>query len=255
MIFATGDCHGDVRRFSTESFPEQKEMTKDDFVIILGDLGLYWNYGGESDGERYWLNWLDNKPFTTLFVPGNHEQWDRLDALPTEEWHGGKVSFLRPSVIYLHRGQIFDINGKKIFAFGGASSHDIKDGILELDDPDFQKKYWELASNPYALFRVNHYSWWERELPSEEEMKEGMENLKKHDNKVDFIVTHSPYTSILKFMDSGAGLYKSDILTDYLQKLKETVDYKAFLFGHMHQNVSFHWDKAHCLYEQIVQIA
>ena len=30
MIYVTGDCHGDFRKFSTDSFPEQKEMTKDD---------------------------------------------------------------------------------------------------------------------------------------------------------------------------------------------------------------------------------
>ena len=55
-------------------------------------------------------------------------------------------------------------------------------------------------------------------IPSEEEMNEGLENLKKVDNKVDFIVTHSPYTSLLKQMDGGSGLYKADRLTDYLQK-------------------------------------
>ena len=38
------------------------------------------------------------------------------------------------------RGQVFEIDGKSIFAFGGASSHDIAGGILEPDDPDFKKK-------------------------------------------------------------------------------------------------------------------
>lgn len=255
-IWVTGDTHGDIGRFSSNIFHEQKDMSKEnDFVIILGDFGLLWDYTGESSREKYWLDWLENKPFTTLFIPGNHENYDRLDELPTEEWHGGKVSFVRPSVIYLHRGQVFDINGKKIFAFGGASSHDISDGILDPEDPDFKAKRRELDLNPFSLYRINHWSWWERELPSEEEMAEGIENLKKHNNKVDFIFTHSPYTSILKFMDGGAGLYNSDILTDYLQQIKETVDYKAWLFGHMHVCQSFNWDKAHCLYEQIIQIA
>ena len=34
MIFITGDTHGDFRRFHTDIFPEQKQMTKDDYVII-----------------------------------------------------------------------------------------------------------------------------------------------------------------------------------------------------------------------------
>lgn len=34
MIFITGDTHGNFTRFSTDIFPEQKDMTKDDYVIF-----------------------------------------------------------------------------------------------------------------------------------------------------------------------------------------------------------------------------
>ena len=37
MVFVTGDCHGNFRRFQSEYFPEQANMTKDDTVIIAGD--------------------------------------------------------------------------------------------------------------------------------------------------------------------------------------------------------------------------
>lgn len=37
MIFATGDTHGNFLRFSTEHFPEQYKMDRDDYVIICGD--------------------------------------------------------------------------------------------------------------------------------------------------------------------------------------------------------------------------
>ena len=41
MIFITGDTHGDwINRLRTKVFPEQKEMTKDDYVIICGDFGI-----------------------------------------------------------------------------------------------------------------------------------------------------------------------------------------------------------------------
>ncbi len=253
-VWVTGDIHGNPYRLSSDVFPEQKEMTKDDTVIILGDFGLVWDHRGENRTEKYWLDWLEKKPFTTLFVDGNHECYDRLDAYPVEKWQGGKVNFIRPSVIHLMRGQIFTIEDKSFFAFGGAGSHDISAGILEPDDPDFKKKKKRLDRDPYALYRINHISWWARELPDEEEMKEGLLNLEKVNNKVDYIITHSPYTSLLKRMDGGAGLYKSDKLTDYLQEIKQTVDYKAWLFGHMHINKTFRHDKSSCLYEQIVQI-
>ena len=43
MIYVTGDCHQNYERFNNSIFPEQNEMTKDDYVIILGDCGGVWN--------------------------------------------------------------------------------------------------------------------------------------------------------------------------------------------------------------------
>ncbi len=52
-VWITGDIHGNPQRFSTDIFPEQKEMTKDDTVIILGDFGLVWDYKGERSDIPY----------------------------------------------------------------------------------------------------------------------------------------------------------------------------------------------------------
>lgn len=70
---------------------------------------------------------------------GNHENFDRLYQYPVEDWHSGKVHKIRESVLHLMRGQVFEIEEKKIFSFGGASSHDIQGGVLEPDDPEFEK--------------------------------------------------------------------------------------------------------------------
>ncbi|MCI8586004.1 MAG: metallophosphatase, partial [Lachnospiraceae bacterium] len=94
----------------------------------------------------------------------------------------------------------------------------------------------------------------ERELPNEEEMNEGLSNLKKQNHRVDYIITHSPYTSLLRQIDCGSGLYQRDRLTDYLQEIKQTVAYKAWLFGHMHINKTFHCERSSGLYEQIIRL-
>ena len=249
MVFVTGDTHGDwINRLNVDSFPEQKEMTKDDYVIICGDFGIWDN----SKREKYNLRWLDDKPFTTLFVSGNHENYDILDSLEMSEWHGGLVNFVRKSVIHLMRGQVFNIEDKTFFTFGGASSHDISAGILEPDDPNFKEKKKHLDKDPFALYRINHVSWWERELPSENEMEMGLNNLKKENNKVDYIITHSPSTSELYLM-GGKGLYQSDILTNYLEEIKANTEYKRHFFGHMHWDKAIN-DKDVCLYEQIIRI-
>ena len=120
-------------------------MTKQDHVIICGDFGGVWNYITESMYEKHWLDWLNNRYFTTLFVDGNHENFERLYNYPVEKWHGGKVHKIRDSVFHLMRGEIFDIDNKKIFVFGGARSHDIQDGILNLDE---EEKIYILLNKP-----------------------------------------------------------------------------------------------------------
>lgn len=253
-VYLTGDIHGDPRRLSTDSFYEQKEMTnqEDNFVIVLGDFGLVWNRSEESSQEKYWLDWLEDKPFTTLFVDGNHSNHERLAAYPVKEWNGGLVHEIRPHVLHLMRGQVFTIEDKKFFTFGGASSHDIQDGILDYDDPNWRDKAKALDKQGKYMYRIKGLSWWSQELPTEEEMQIGLDNLAKHNNKIDFILSHSPSTSELYLM-GGKGLYETDILTNYLEEVKATTEYKRHFFGHMHVNKAIN-DKDICLYEQIIRI-
>ena len=229
MIYITGDTHSDFSRFNEDKFLIQNEMTKDDYVIICGDFGGVWNYIVESTSEKHLLEWLNSRNFTTLFVDGNHENFTRLyNDYPVEKWHGGKVHKIRDSVLHLMRGEIFDIDGKKIFAFGGAKSHDIQEGILNLDE---EEKIYEYRKRG-AYFRIRDYSWWDLELPTEEEMQNGFNNLKKVNYKVDYIISHCCPTSIQTLL--GAGKFKKDYLTDYLQSIMEKCEFKKWYFGHYH---------------------
>lgn len=227
MIYITGDTHSDFSRFTEENFPIQSEMTKDDYIIICGDFGEVWTFEEESSREKEALDWLNNKNFTTLFVDGNHENYTRLYNYPIEEWKGGKVHKIRDSVLHLMRGEIFDIDNKKIFAFGGARSHDIQDGILNLDE---EEKIYEYRKRE-AYFRIRDFSWWDLELPTNQEMENGIENLEKMNYKVDYIISHCCPTSIQALINST---YKRDILTDYLQQVSEKCTFKRWYFGHYH---------------------
>ena len=143
---------------------------------------------------------------------------------------------------------IFTIESRKFFAFGGASSHDISDGVLEIDDP--RVKEWR--DDPDKMYRINHISWWEREMPNQEEMDEGIKNLAEHNNKVDFILTHCTASSTAALLSHG--LYKPDKLTNYLEEIRRNVDYKRWLCGHYHDNKAI-TIKDIVIYEQIVRIA
>lgn len=150
------------------------------------------------------------------------------------------------------RGQVFTIDGKKFFTFGGAQSHDIRDGILETDDPRIAEWQYDYCK----MFRINHISWWQEELPSQKEMDEGIENLIKYGNKVDYIITHCPPTKTLDVMNMSRGFFdklKPDRLTDYLQEIQENIQYKGWYCGHMHENNRYK-DDITVLYHNIIEI-
>ena len=129
------------------------ELTKEDYIIICGDFGLCW--AKDKTFEYHCKNFAE-KPYTILWVQGNHENYDMIGEYPLEEWHGGKVRhIIRDKVILLERGQVFEIDGKTFFTFGGASSHDIQGGILDRQTVDFaeQKRRADRNYLPYGSFR------------------------------------------------------------------------------------------------------
>ena len=206
MIYITGDTHipHDIHKLSAKQFPEQKTLTKEDYVIICGDFGGVWEEGNRSDA--YWLKWLDTKPFTTLFVDGNHENHDLLDAMPVEQWKGGKVHFVRNSVIHLMRGQMFTIDGLKFFTMGGAASHD-------------------------KQFRIEGKGWWPREIPSEKELDKASINLKRAGFQVDYIITHTPPLDILHRFYPPEDDFA---FVNFLEWVREQTIYRRWYFGHIH---------------------
>ena len=101
-------------------------------------------------------------------------------------------------------------------------------------------------------YRINHLSWWERELPTEEEMAEGRKNLALNGNKVDFIVTHCCSSSTQALL--SGGMHKPDILTKYLEEIRQTTKFNKWFFGHYHDNLNVNNEEI-LLYEQIIRIS
>lgn len=232
MIYVTGDIHGevDISKLNTQNFSQAKEG---DYLIICGDFGLIWDIK-PSKNEEYWLKWLSEKPWTTLFVDGNHENFDRLKNYPiTEEW-GGKVQKIYDKVYHLMRGEIYLIEGKKIFTFGGAFSHD-------------------------KMYRREGISWWEDELPTKEECEYAIANLKTVGDTVDVIITHDAPKSIARRygydrvdMSQVYATDKEDI-TAFLEHISHFVNYKQWYCGHYHMDFDDS-ESFHFLYQTILKI-
>jgi len=217
MIYLFGDLHGVYnidKRYNSENFPEGNSLTKNDYVIILGDFGIPW-FSKDSDEYKYEiskLRELSNKNWTTLFIDGNHENFDNLNSFPTEEKFGSVVSKIEDSIYWLRRGKIYNIENKKFFTFGGAASID--------------------RGN-----RTEGYSWWREEVPSIKEMEEGIDNLEKENYEVDYVLTHTIPDSIIDKMIKFYGLNRYDIndtTSKFLEEIYKRIKCKKWFFGHWH---------------------
>lgn len=258
-LFVTGDTHATYDFKKIKDFKEKAKelklnLTKEDYLLILGDFGFIWNYEEPSKEEIYWLNWLHECcPWTTLFLGGNHENYDRLndeETYPIVDWHGGKVQFINDSVIHLIHGNIYNICGSSCLILEGAQSHDIDDGILEIGDPLI--KEWRY--NPYKSYRINHLSWWADEIPNKEKCNFALKNLTEHDNKVDFVFSHEAPASAIALMYSSLGSTEKNEYAQWLETIHNSIDFKKWCFGHHHTDI--HLDsKNFAFYNEIMEVA
>lgn len=223
-IYVTGDTHGDIDwgKISVDKFPEQKHLTKEDYLLITGDFGAVWD---EGKTDSFIQKIYNNRNFTTLFIDGNHENHDALDRYPVEIWNGGKVHKISDSIIHLMRGQVYEIGGKTFFTMGGAESID---------------KY----------FRFPGRSWWERELPSMEEYAEAFHNLEKCNYKVDYIITHCGPECFLNYDKCRNAL--TDVFDAFL--LKGELSYTMWFCGHYHRDAYYDEAKLALMYNDIYRI-
>ncbi len=218
MIIITGDVHSQEARFSQAFIAEEPMLTENDYVIVCGDFGFIF-FNNEPEGliidevKKKALDELEKKPYNILFVDGNHENFHALNKYPEELWHGGKIHRIRKNIIHLMRGQVFTIEDKTFFTLGGAYSID-RDG------------------------RVLNYTYWEEEIPNAAEIITARANLKKHGNKVDYILTHqAPPDIITEIFHESPKKIELDFL-GVLKKIAGEVQFDRWFFGHWHKDMN-----------------
>lgn len=201
MIYVTGDTHRNVNKAKLLNF-NYSGLTKSDYIIICGDFGFIW-FG---DSDQPFLDWLEELPCSILFCDGNHDNHPLINSYPVLEWNGGKVHQIRPHVLHLMRGEIYNIDNQKFFVFGGGESID-------------------------KMYRKEGESWWPEELPTKEECEYALDNLEKNNWKVDYVITHSAPDNILYRINPSYG---HDILTNLLFVIDKQLEFKHWYFGHYH---------------------
>lgn len=222
-----GDIHGTCDIGKVVSFFEgrEDEYSRDDYLILCGDVGVC---GFSVYEEVQTRNNLCDLPVTVLFIDGNHENFDKLNAYHVEKWNGGKVHFIESNIIHLMRGQVYEIDGVKFFTFGGGYSID-------------------------KLYRTEGITWFPQEMPTEEEYEEGWANLERAGFQVDYILTHTGPREVAAAMGYGELSDDEVVLRKYLQRVADNTDFTAWYFGHFHEDTEVE-DVFFCLYEEMVEV-
>ena len=203
MIYITGDTHGDFSRFKDSI---TRKLRRGDTLIVCGDFGFIWD---GSKAENNILKKIGELKYTVAFIDGCHENFDLLEKYPDISWNGGTAQAISGNLVHLKRGQVYTIEGKKFFTFGGGHSQDID-------------------------IRRETNTWFEQEQPTVADVEEGVKNLMAHEGLIDYIVTHEPPQSLKKCLDMDI-LHRLETDTFFEQLLTECAFGKWF-FGKCHMN-------------------
>lgn len=221
MIYYTGDIHGS--KAEVTSFCRKLDLTEDDIVVILGDVGANY-YGTDRDCN---LKGAFRRLKPTIFcIHGNHEMRPvNIPTYKTKEWHGGIVWYEEryPNLLFAKDGEIYDFDGLKHLVIGGAYSVD---------------KYYRL---------MRGYNWWPDEQPSEE-IKAYVEQ-QIAEKKIDIVLSHTcpfKYEPTEMFLQGIDQSTVDDSTEHWLDAIEEAIEYKAWFCGHWHVNKRI--DKMHFLF-------
>jgi len=211
MIYITGDTHGDFKRVI--AFCDFVRSSKDDTLVILGDVGINYRYDKNEYNRKRALNKL---PVTLLCIHGNHEMRpESIKSYKEIQWSGGTVYAQEefPALLFAKDGEIYELDGKRCIAIGGAYSVD----------------------KPYRL--AHGWNWFADEQPSDEIKQRVEERLTAENWQVDAVFSHTcPFKYMpIEIFDRSIDQDIVDNSTEHwLDTIEGKLDYKHWYCGHFH---------------------
>lgn len=231
-IYLQGDIHGS-REAIDNCLNQIKNPTKEDYIIICGDVGL--EYGSQIMNQT--KKAMKKFPGKWIVMRGNHDNRYWRDHILHHGWSmtkDGQFLFQHkyPNILYVQdEGQIGTINGYKFLFIPGAYSV----------DKDYRLKY----DLPYE---------YEEQL-TETEIKY-LKNLAQH-NQVDFVISHTYPFSLEEHLKY---LFLTDAPQNKIEKyMEQEIDnilqvnktWKHCFFGHMHDDKKIS-DKYTLVYRNVI---
>jgi len=212
MVLFTGDTHGET--IKVVSSIRRHKLGSTDVVVILGDVGM--NYYGNDQGDSWRKRKLNREGVPILCIHGNHERRpSTIDTYKTIEWHGGKVYVEDefPNLLFAMDGEVYDLEGQKAIAIGGAYSVD---------------KFYRLARGLH---------WFPDEQPDAATKARVEAKLEELGWEVDIVMSHTCPTRYVPIEAFLPGLDQSTVdhsTEEWLDTIAERLKYKRWYCGHWH---------------------
>jgi len=198
VVYVTGDFHADKDRFK---LVKKAKLKKNDTLIVCGDFGFIWK---GTNAEKKLLKWIGKRKFNTCFVDGYSDNLRLIEEYPIDKWNDGQVRTISGNLRMLMRGEVYDIDNKRIFAFGGGDN--------------FDKEIYTTGNK----------------LPTQSEIDNACENLAKAGNKVDYIITHDAPSKIKLFINLANS--EVNYMQTFFDEIGSSVTFIKWFFGKYHLN-------------------
>ena len=226
MIYYTGDIHGNPHEII--QFCSSEKLTDQDTLVLLGDVGVnYFLHRCDIEMKRV----LTTVKPTILCIHGNHEiRPANIPSYQMKEWMGGMVWVEKnyPSLLFAVDGEIFELEGIRHLAIGGAYSVD---------------KFYRLTRG---------YGWWPDEQPSQAIKDKVVRTLESCGWQVDTILSHTcpyqyePREAFLPMIDQSTVDASTE---EWLEELEQKLNYDHWFCGHWHINKRI--DRMHFLFHNV----
>lgn len=216
MIYITGDTHGKIDFKKLEAYFKNEYVSNKDYLIILGDAGIVWSQ------KEMFISDYSMLGLTVFYIDGNHENFDLLNTFPILTKNGAKCHLLSKNVYHIMRGEILKLNDLLFLCIGGATSID-------------------------KFFRIEGKSWWNDEHITDFDISNALDNLKKYNYNVDYVISHCAPSEFVNMLG-----FEKDNDTDQLSRILKDVIFKKWYFGHYHLDIEK--DNFRCFYNNMLRI-
>ncbi len=220
MIFVTGDKHAQLEPFiSNVGF---KSVKKGDILIVCGDFGFLWD---KSEQEYKKLKWLSKRKYDIAFVEGCYDNMEIIEQYPVSVWNGGRVRLISKNIIYLMQGELYNIEGKKVLAFGGGFDSNLN-------------------------FNLEENNWWPEKSSNKHNIDIVIRNIEKSNGEVDLVITHEAPASITPCFEEEKS---TNAINCILEEIQLHCGFKRWFFGKYHVDKQI--TKRYCaVFENVIKI-